>query len=310
MKKHKTTFLPIKLSKTDKDILYFLWKHRISTFRGLKETFYPKLSNDQAYYKLRRLRNCRLATNDYFIGTTHRFWKLGYYGYKYLALQNADIRQYHIQRQYHDLLTMSALLHPLKSELQKNIKVVSQQELKNLSISQLPKQFLKNKDHLCDGLWMIKNGKETLVVALEVEFFARRFDDYKKICAFYAKQIFIKDIVWVVEDISVAQRIQTASTDFWGNTDSRHLFLLKQDIERSPYASEFMNSSTNKKTLAEWLHDLAGVNFEKMKSLRRVRDVCTESAKPNIEDFNFFLDFKYSLENLIALRTLKNQKSA
>lgn len=310
MKKHKTTFLPIKLTKTDKEILYFLWKHRISTFRGLKQTFYPKLSNDQAYYKLRRLRNCRLAANDYFIGTTQRFWKIAYYGYKYLALQNADVRQYHIQRQYHDLLTMSALLHPLNSELQKKIQVASQQELKNLNFSQLPKQFLKNKDHLCDGLWMIKNGKETVVVALEVELFARRLEDYKKICAFYGKQNFIKNIVWVIEDFLVVEKIQNASTDFWGNSDSRHLFLLKQDIERSPSASEFMNPSTNKKSLAEWLHELAGMNFKKMESPRQVHDMCTVSAKPNIEDFNFFLDFKYSLENLIALRLAKKQKSA
>lgn len=240
----------------------------------------------------------------------NRFWKLGYYGYKFLALQNADVRQYHIQRQYHDLLTMSALLHPLNSGLQKNIKVISQQELKNLNFSQLPKQFLKNKDHLCDGLWMIKNGKETHVVALEVELFDRRLDDYKKICAFYGKQTFIKNIVWVVEDLSAVERIQNASTDFWGSPDPRHLFLLKQDIERSPAASEFMNPSTHKKSLAEWLHELAGVNFEKMESPRRVHDVCTTSAKPNIESFNFFLDFKYSLENLIALRLVKKQKSA
>lgn len=261
--KPKKRLNPILLSK-DQAILKFLWRHRIATFKALKTIFYPEMSAQQAYYQLRRLRRGQFVKVDMIDGTKKTTWRLDLRGFQYLtanslpALKTKGFRTY---SPYHDLVVASALLGGWVNKCPSNVKIVTEQEMNALDLAFLPTEIRKEREHQADGIWIFQTGKERKAIALEVELSAKTDERYEQTCSFYASQLFFENVIWVVSDRTLAQRILDASQRHGVPREGLHLFVLQKNFERLGWNSKFENKSLEHIALGTFLSRRAGSKF-------------------------------------------------
>lgn len=301
---------PILLNK-DRQVLHFLWRHRVSTFRGIKTVFYPKQSNEQAYYHLRRLKLGQYAKVENIDGTKKKVWSLDKRGFRFLVseiLPELKTKTYKPQRAYHDLMVGAALLGHWATNIPSDVKILSEQEMVSFDPVDLPTELRRERKHQSDGVWIFENGKQSKGIALEVELSGKSSERYEQICSFYTSNLFFEYIVWIVESRSLAIKILECSRRFGIPREGIHLFVLQRDFETLGWDSCFLNESMKTQTLAMKLQEMAGRKFKEMNQLC----VNVESASNPLvipEDTkNPFLDFSFSLENLKALRKSRNSK--
>lgn len=301
---------PVLLNK-DRQVLHFLWRHRVATFRGIKAVFYQKQSNEQAYYHLRRLKLGQYVKVEYIDGTKKKVWSLDKRGFKFLVsevLPELKTKTYKPQQAYHDLMVGAALLGYWATNLPSDVKTLSEQEMVSFDPVDLPMELRRERKHQSDGVWIFESGKQSKGIALEVELSGKSSERYEQICSFYTSNLFFEHIVWIVESRSLAIKILECSRRFGIPREGIHLFVLQRDFETLGWDSCFLNESMKTQTLAMKLQEMAGRKFKEMNQ----PSISVESASNPLglpEDTkNPFLDFSFSLENLRALRKSRNSK--
>ena len=137
--------------KEDIEILLFLWRHRLATFQALKTIFYPTLSNRQAYDKLKRLRQGNYLVLDSLQGTHNRIWQLGKRGQFYVQNElmiESKTKTHNPQSGRHDLIVMAMLLGDWILKTPAGVKTVTEMELMETEIMELPKELREKSDKL------------------------------------------------------------------------------------------------------------------------------------------------------------------
>ena len=137
--------------KEDIEILLFLWRHRVATFLALKTIFYPSLSNRQAYDRLKRLKRGNYIVIEQLQGTHNRIWQLGQRGYSYIKNElmiETKTKTHKPQSQRHDLIVMAALLGNGMIKSPKNGRLVTEMELMETEVAELPKELQEKPEHL------------------------------------------------------------------------------------------------------------------------------------------------------------------
>lgn len=251
-------------SSVDVGILMFLWKHRVATFEALRTLFYSDLLPEQAYYKLKRLRLGEYIEVQKLEGTQNSVWILGLRGYRYLVgncLPELKSKTYKPQSPYHDLLAASALIGRWKLTPPENVSVVTEQELLTTDLCSLPKDFRNDPGYRPDGLWVFNQGKESFAIALEVELSGKSSERYERICVYYTCQHFLKHIVWIVENKTLARRILAGSRRYGIPREGIHLFIEKEDFIKHEWDAKIVNESMKGKTLFELLSSEAKVKM-------------------------------------------------
>jgi DNA-binding PadR family transcriptional regulator len=293
------------LSNRDTSILAFLWRYRIATFRAIKTVFFSHASNQQAYYELRRLRRGEYVNVEKIEGTRKVVWTLGTRGFKYLAanvLPELKIKAFRPQSHYHDLLVAAALTGSWLNKAPGAVQMVTEQELRALYLSSIPRELTKDEKHKPDGLWIFSSGKERKAIALEVETSAKTDERYEHIAAFYTSELFFESVVWVVKDKALGRRIHAASEKYGRPRAGLHLFLLQEDMEKHGWDSEFLNQSMGEESLGEYLNRRAGSGTTGAIKQGITRESPTNHPGIPREEIDPFLDFRVSLENLSTLR--------
>lgn len=301
------------LSSKDRDALYFLWRHRIATFRGLKTVFYPELSNEQAYYHLRRLRRGQYVRVEKADGTRNKVWCLDQRGFRYLvsvSLPELKVKTYKPQRAYHDLMASAVLLGHWAIKQPSNVKLLSEQEMVALELVELPRELRKEREHQPDGIWIFNSGGTSKAIALEVELSGKSSERYEQICSFYTSQIFFENIIWIVECKSLAQKILECSRRHGIPREGIHLFILQKTFEELGWDSTFLNESMGSKSLGNVLTQMAGLgNRIAAPPLVRHESASNPPSVPQRQQ-NPFLDFSFSLGNLSILRNRQGPTSS
>ena len=243
------------LSERDIQVLLFLWRHRLSTFRALREIFYPQRSAETAYSRMKKLRRAGYVRTDFMDGTGAKVWCLNERGFRLLEanhLPNLKTGAYKPQSKYHDLRVLAALLGDWYVQLPKGVRILSEQDIIALEHDELPPEIVDAKDHVPDGVWIFEKGRERQGVALEVETTAKSTARYERICSLYASRHFISNVVWIVASRRIAERILKAagSGSFASN---QHLFILLSDFEKRGWLAEFLNVSRKGISLRSFL---------------------------------------------------------
>ncbi len=306
---NKKRLNPILLSKDDA-ILMFLWRHRIATFLALKTIFYPDVSNQQAYFNLRRLRRGQYLRVDRLDGTKNITWRLDLRGFQYLAanhLPELRTKGFRPQSPYHDLFVAGVLLGRWAVHRPKCVKIITEQELNSLELSFLPQELRKERERQPDGLWIFQTGKVQMAVALEVELSGKSDARYDQICSFYASQTFFEHVLWIVKDKSLAQRILDASRRHGIPREGVHLFILLGDFEKLGWDSKFQNKSLENVTLDAFLNHKAGSILPVGGHPRLTSESPLNHPEITNGEASPFLDFRVSLENLGALRATQER---
>lgn len=273
------------LSIKDRDILIFLWRHRISTFAALKYIFYPGVAGDKVYFQLLRLRRGEFVKVEKIDGTKNFVWCLGARGFRYLLanyLPELKTKMYRPQSPFHDLIVAGALLGDWGLEPPSNVDIITEQEISSIEIASLPYDLRKKMEHKPDGLWLIPSGQQNRAVALEVEISAKSAERYEQICAFYSSQIFFEYIVWVVESKALGKKILDCSRRHGMPREGIHLFIEKKDFVISGWDCKILNESMNGLSLADFLMRFAGVQVrESSKKRLNVGSTLTQAGIKN-----------------------------
>jgi hypothetical protein len=297
---------PILLSK-DREILQFLWRHRIATFDAIKAKFFSQVSNQQAYYILRRLRRGQYVRVEKLNGTKNTVWVLDRRGFLYLSdngqLPDLKTRGFRPQSKYHDLLAAAALTGDWMVKMPSGVSIVTEQEMLALHLSCLPREIRKEREHQPDGLWIFQSGKDCSAIALEIESSAKTNERYEQICSFYVSQVFFDHVVWIVTNKTLAERILETSQRHGMPRMGLHLFILQQNFEKLGWDSQFENKSLGDVSLANFLSSKAGV---RIKTSNHPRITGASPSNPPVvlqPHRSPFLNFRVSLENLSILRS-------
>lgn len=285
--------------KEDIEILLFLWRHRLATFQALKTIFYPTLSNRQAYDKLKRLRQGNYLVLNSLQGTHNRIWQLGKRGQLYVQNElmiESKTKTHNPQSGRHDLIVMAMLLGDWILKTPAGVKMVTEMELMETEIMELPKELREKPDHRCDGLWIVKNGDSHFGIGLEVEINRKSIVRYESISSFYNRHLFFKNVIWIVNSKSHAVAIQEASQKFGNLRPGLHLFILQKDFEQYLWQSKFLNTSMQNLTVSSFLHQQLNPAL-----LSPLRDLSTASLGPLTDHkkakCNPLLNFELSLSN-------------
>jgi hypothetical protein len=249
------------LSSNEKELLYFLWRYRISTFPALRFLFFQKTSKAHAYHRLNRLRLGQYIETDRMLGSGEMVWCLGKKGFQFLqatVLPEVKKRSYRPQSQRHDLLVAAALLGDWAVHRPPTVGICSEQELTTLDKDFLPKELKFPLEHAPDGFWHFNQGKESRFVALEVETSAKSSARYEQICATYAGEPLFVDIVWIVADRSLGKRILDVSRKHGDQGVGNHLFIELRQFELNGWQAPFLNESKRSYSLGGFLRELAG----------------------------------------------------
>jgi hypothetical protein len=219
-------------------LLAFLWKYRIATFRTLREMFYPEEPLRRAYDRLKKLEKGEFISLEKIIGTDYRAFTVGRRGYAYLVanvLPEPKTKAYRPHQHFHDVLAMAALLGEWLKTRPDSVRIVSEQEIANFNLMELP-ESVRKLSRRPDGIWIFSTGKEKKGIALEVEISAKTSDRYAEICAAYASEPFFEHVVWIVQSIAHGKRI-LASSDRHVGERRTHFFILRQDFEKDFWSS-------------------------------------------------------------------------
>ncbi len=245
----------------DKQVLFFLWRHRISTFQTLKDIFFPSNGNRTAYDRLCKLRRGGHVHSMNLNGTNDLVWGLGKRGLEYLedrALPELKIRSYKPQSKYHDLLVTAVLLGQWMRDVPRGAKIVSEQELRVTEVVEIPYAIRRKMDHFPDGLWIFTNTNGQHGIALEVETSRKTIDRYVEVSTFYGSHLFFDHVIWIVPSPTLAQTILDASRKYGMPREGQHLFIEQADFEKRLWNSQFLNMDLRHQSLAKFLASRIG----------------------------------------------------
>jgi hypothetical protein len=288
--------------KEDKEILLFLWRHRLATFQALKKIFYPTLSNRQAYDKLKRLIKGKYIMINKIDGAQERVWQLDKRGFNYLKYElmiEMKSKTYKPQSGYHDLMAMAALLGNWAVQPPREVKIVTELELMETEVDDLPQTVLENTNRRPDGLWLYQNNQNPFAIALEVELSRKATIEYEQICNYYGKNLFIKHVIWIVDSQALAARIHSVASKYGNPRPGLHCFVLKSDFEKRLWQAEFVNTSLKGVSIHNFLNQQMQNNtFKTQRSIQQTPQ--TNLGETILAKCNYLLNFDLSLDKTEA----------
>jgi len=246
------------ISDREDALLFFLWRHRVSTFQTLRHIFFPTTGNETAYNRLRRLRATGYLRTEHTEKYGKPIWCLGERGFRYLEtvrLSDLKTNGYRPQSRHHDLLVMAALLGDWYRLAPSKVTTVTEQELIATEPRCIPVNLKERFTHRPDGLWINSSGKESSAIALEVELHDKSDSRYEEICSFYGGFHFIENVIWILPDKALAKRLQKIAEAGAMPRKGQHIFVLLKDFEQKLWVSPLINSSLKGKMMSDVLSE-------------------------------------------------------
>ena len=185
MTKKKTLRLRV-LSKVEVDTLKFIWKWKLANTLTLKYAVAPAKSFWKFYQMLRRL-----LTEGYLkeVGESEiniPLWTLSKKGFTYINGGNEALREARFQPQSvsHDYWGSAFHLGDFVFGVPANVEILSEQELNAKNSENLPSWVPTERQHIPDGLTMIKVDGKKVVLAFETELSAKTLTRYEDMIRF------------------------------------------------------------------------------------------------------------------------------
>ncbi len=256
-------------SERDKNMINFLWNHRVASFKTLYRLFYHQSSPRTCYNRLYKLCRHGFLASESDDGTKGRYWTLEKRGLAFFTKENGlDLKSIGSRPQSfrHDHLSSAILLGDWYMEKPAEVKLIPEQEL--LSSPTGIAGFLNTDSRRPDGLWQFDIGPSKKYVALEVELNAKSENDYVEIIKSYDNYYSIDKIIWVVRGQGLMDKVHRLAVRHSAFKNEGHLFLSLDDVLKYLWLAKFKNKTMTEVTLAEFLNSYLSKTFDpRMKSL-------------------------------------------
>jgi|GEM_PF-671148 len=243
------------ISKSQQNLLYFLWRHRVSTFKTLKTLFFPNTGTETCYNRLRKLKKAGYVRLAYCERSGRTLWCLGERGFWHLEavrLPELKTKSYRPNNIYHDWINMAALRGDWNERNPGGIAIVTDQELTATEVPWFPIGIQADIKHRPDGFWMKLNASEPTAIALEVEINGKSQARYEEICSAYNSIHFVDHVIWIVPDRGLSKKIQAAAEACVNSRTDFHLFVLLEDFEAGLWQAQILNG-TGRKSMSQFL---------------------------------------------------------
>lgn len=245
------------ISDRDRQMLEFLWRHRVATFRTLHTLFYDPIKPRTCYNRLNKLRKKGFVQTKGLDGLyQHKYWCLDKRGMAYLIQVKGEIFKtmgFAPQSLAHDHFASCVLLGDWYKKLPAGASIITEQELLSLDLSSVISGFQNESKRRPDGLWKFNIGSEKTFVALEVELHAKSDNDYIEIIRSYDSHFSIEKIIWVVEGAWLVKKIFNLVHKHSNLKPNDHLFLLAGEVKKDLWLAQIKNEELKKVTLGEYL---------------------------------------------------------
>lgn len=234
------------LSNEEADLLRFLWKYRVATFRTLKTIYFPTRSSKSAYDRCRKMEAGQFVAIEKIPGQKDRVFRLDRRGFQYLqanVLPNLKTKYYKPQSHYHDLVASAALIGDWLYKPLGSVRIVSEQEIKSVDIPEINKAFPNGLSHDPDGIWIFRSGKANRYLGLEVEISGKTDRRYEEVCAFYSSDTFFEHVFWIVKSREHGNQILECSQRHGIPREGVHLMVLLEDFKMNLWDSVVRNGN-------------------------------------------------------------------
>ena len=190
-------------------ILKFLWEYKVATSAMIMERYFPNVTSRTAYNCLQRLRKNKLITVRTTKYGTWPVWEITRTGLKEIIqlLPPLESKVTSSENPIHDLLVSSIHLGPFIKRFPNDITFITEQRLRSVEPSILPKEIPSPKEHRPDGYWIFNSDKSSKIFSLEVELVQKSKKRYETLSFFYGDFKRTDRCIWVVTRKSTAKTI-------------------------------------------------------------------------------------------------------
>lgn len=245
------------VGERDRRILDFLWRFKFATTVIIAARFCPESTQWSVYQRLRRLAQGGFIRSLYPDCGEHHFWCLDDKGFEIVRgtlpeLTQAGHRSENIK---HDFLVLAAHLGSWINGEPKNVRFFTEQELRRIDPSDYPEPIPRSTSHRPDGYWIVENGNQNALLALEVELSQKAWENYDSIARFYFKDAYVNQVIWLVMRKEQGERMLERFDKVVPEGADVHSFALLSDFLKHNWQTKIIIGKDREHTIFESLEN-------------------------------------------------------
>ncbi len=242
------------LSPPELKLLKFLWRWKVAPYTVIHRLFFSDLSTWRSYKKLRiLLAEGYLKEELPSIVVPTPLFSLTQKGYEVFRREHENLEQKRFKPQSvpHDYLASSFQLGEFVLESPVGVEFFTETELSSLDVSQFPAWVPPAKDHIPDGLTLIKGRDKSRIFAIEVEITLKPIARYDKMNLYFHLNKEVDQVLWLCGSGAVARTIFSKFSSSRMPYLDPHSFILIDDFRQSGWSSKVILGSQKGKTVSE-----------------------------------------------------------
>lgn len=240
-------------------ILKFIWRIKVTSTSAIYLRFCDELKwkPSSCYLRLLSLKTkgcLKIKSDD---SGAVKLWCLTEKGFKairhtLLALKEEGYASENILHDYHVLAAHYG--EWIFSNEAKDVKFVTEQELRRFDSEALPAWATKLQTHKPDALWYFPETKNKYLIGLEVEISRKRNIDYEKLGQFYKYDASLHSVLWVVLTKGHADCIRSAMKIEDNSKENIHNFILIEDFRKHGWNSDIFIGPNKNQSIINFLN--------------------------------------------------------
>lgn len=244
-----------KLSARDYEILFFLWRWKLTTTSVIEYRFYPLSKGLAAYYRMWRLERAGFVVSQCTTDRRHTFWTLSTKGFSVIRDELPPLVEegYKSENMKHDLIVQSVHLGNWLRHEPSNKKLFTEQELRRIDKNSYPEWVPKTLLHRPDGYWHIDDGKPGRLIGLEIELSQKKLDEYRRVADFYRLDTRAEQVIWIVKSEACMRSIQNKINQCLKHNENVHGFILMSDFLKRHWQTTIVIGKNQGKSVEEIL---------------------------------------------------------
>jgi hypothetical protein len=241
------------LSKVEVEVLKFIWKWKLANMLTLKFAVAPAKSIWKFYQGLRRLLAEGYLKEISDSGAEIPLWTLTKKGFNFINGGNEALREerYQPQSVTHDYWASAFHLGDFIYGTPARVEMISEQEL-NAHDPECMKDWVpKGREHIPDGLTLIKMDMKNVVLAFETELSPKTLARYEDMIRYLDHHDEIDLVFWLCADDYLIERITTKIVTLPRRQKAKHNFVRLNDFQKLGWRSPIVWGSKTKQTVRE-----------------------------------------------------------
>lgn len=251
-------------TERDKAVLRFLWKWKLASTASLHEAVGRPNSPYSTYKVLERLARHKYVEVKECDDDRSMPWQLTLKGFESIRNVMGDLCEegYLSENHWHDRNVMAFQLGEWSTHQLPIVNHFTEQEMRRRLVDYYPPWVPQIKDHRADGYTKITTEKGDVVLAYEVELWAKSLAIYESTLRFYKLIRNLNRVYWLIGDPLVKDQLLRAKNCVHDDSNNFHVFIdLKEYLDVGWDARVTNERSETLFTIRENMQELCGKQY-------------------------------------------------